>query len=174
MNWQKIRGISSLFALSIILTACQSSRLPTGLEIWNKILWFGTLGFIGFNDNPVAGFMRILVGILIFAILFELSRVVGLSRNIGITVSIILSLMTAVFIPGTVLAGIGTAYATFVSFVLIGLPVVGGLYALYRIPSTSRWWIFIKIVLILILIAILISVKDHALALSAIGGQTIG
>ena len=161
-----------LLLLSMFLVSCQQVGI-SGSEIWNKIIWFGSLGFLGATGNPMEGFMRILVITLVFAIFYELGGLVQLSPSIRTTVSLILAIMSGVFIPGTVLAGIGAAYGTLVALFLIGAPVVGGLYAIYRIPNTTRFHIFLRIVIILILLTILISVKIHALDLVNIGPQTI-
>ncbi len=161
-----------LLLLSMFLVSCQQAGI-SGSEIFNKIIWFGSLGFLGASGNPMEGFMRILVVVLIFAIFYELGGLIQLSSNIRTVVSLILAIMSGVFIPGTILAGIGAAYGTLVALFLIGLPVVGGLYAIYRIPNTTRFYIFLRIVVILILLTILISVKVHALDLVNIGPQTI-
>lgn len=163
-----------LFVISLFLVSCQEVGISAS-EIFNKLLWFGSLGFLGqYGGNPLDGFMRILVIILVFAIFYELGGISNLiSPNIRTVVSLILAIMSGIFIPGTVLAGIGAAYGTLVALFLIGLPVVGGLYAIYRIPNTRRFYIFLRIVVILILLAILISVKVHALDLTNIGPQTI-
>lgn len=161
-----------LLLLNMFLVSCQQAGV-SGSDIFNKILWFGSLGFLGASGNPMDGFMRILVIILVFAIFYELAGLLQLTSSIRTTISLILAVMSGVFIPTTVLAGIGAAYGTLVALFLIGLPVIGGLYAIYRIPGTRRFYIFLRIVIILILLAILISVKVHALDLVNIGPQTI-
>lgn len=163
MNRKKSVVILSLVVLSLLLVACTDRAGNITLKpVWDKIIEAGQLKFLGSSDNALVGFMRVLVAILVFALLFEASRLSGLSRNIGITVSIILAVMSAIFIPGNILAGIGGAYATVVAFMLLGVPVIGGFYALWRIPSTNRMWIALKIVVILLLLWILISIKTHA------------
>ncbi|MDO8656396.1 MAG: hypothetical protein Q7K45_04100 [Nanoarchaeota archaeon] len=156
----------------MFLVSCQQAGI-SGSDIWNKIIWFGSLGFLGATGNPMEGFMRILVITLVFAIFYELGGLLPVTPSIRMTISLILALMSGIFIPATVLAGIGAAYGTLVALFLIGAPVVGGLYAIYRIPNTTRFYIFLRIVIILILLTILISVKIHALDLVNIGPQTI-
>ena len=172
MMFQKGVRNGFLLLVSLFLVSCQEAGI-SGSEIFNKILWFGSLGFLGASGNPMDGFMRILVVVLVFAIFYELGGLVSLSPSIRTTISLILAIMSGVFIPTAVLAGIGAAYGTIVALFLIGLPVVGGLYAIYRIPGTTRFYIFLRIVVILILLAVLISVKVHALDLVNIGPQTI-
>ncbi len=138
--------------------------------IWDKILSVGSLQFLGITSggNALIAFMRILVAILVFALLFEASRLTGLSRNTGIVVAAILAIMSAIFIPGRILAGIGGAYATLIAFVLIGIPVIGGGYALIAIPGTSRGLILLRIAVILLLLWILISIKTHASSITGL------
>ena len=175
MQFKKGVVLSTLFSLGALLISCTSTGSISLIGIWNKILWFGTLGFLGYTaEPPMAGFMRIMIAVLIFAILFELANLTGfLSRNIAITIALILAIISAIFIPGAVLAGIGAGYATFVALVLVGLPVVGGLYLFFRLPTGTRAQRFIRFVVLLILLAILFQVKAHASALSAMGGMTV-
>lgn len=149
----------------LFLTACQSSTttFPTFTDIWQRILEIGSLGFINTPNNAEA-FMRIMVFILVFAILYEASRFTGFQTNIRAIITIIFAIISSIFMPAGVLAGIGIAYGTVVAFFLIGIPVLGGLYAIYAIPSNNRWQIGIKVAIITVLLAILIQVRNHALA----------
>ncbi|MAF99232.1 MAG: hypothetical protein CMH61_01335 [Nanoarchaeota archaeon] len=154
-------SILSLFTLFV--TSCA----PGGAfpNIWQKILDIGSLKFLGIaGGNGLVAFVRILIALLIFAILFEVGRRV-LNRNTAGIISGILAIISAIFIPGSILAGIGGAYATFFSIALIGLPVVGGLYLIWRIPGTSRGGIALRIVILTILLWILMGVRTHALAI---------
>lgn len=162
MNWKRAGVISLVLLLSILVVSCTTEPGPSFKDIWNKLLWFGSLGFLGENEFGLVGFMRILLVVLVFALLYEGSRVAGFSQNTGIVVSAILAIISVIFIPNAVLAGIGAAYATIVSIVFIGVPVVGGLLVFRMIPGNTRGEIFIRIIILLILLMILISVKSHA------------
>lgn len=157
-----------LLIISLFVVSCAPGQQLTLKSVWNDILSIGQLKFLLGNaapDNVIIGFMRLMVGILVFALLYEVSGLLGLSKNVRITVAVIISIMSLVFMPGAVLAAIGGSYATVVSLVMIGVPVVGGLYVIFRIPSTSRGLIFVKIVILLILLFVLINVRDQALTL---------
>lgn len=168
-SWKNGKVLVSLLVLSFFLLACtDQSGSITIKPIWDKIITVGQLHFLGSSDNALIGFMRILVAILVFALLFEGGRLLPLGRNAVIAVAAILAIMSAVFIPGNILAGIGGAYATVVAFVLIGIPIAGGGYALIAIPGTSRGWIALRIAVILLLLWILISVKTHALKITGL------
>ncbi|MEK6900647.1 MAG: hypothetical protein AABX05_05975 [Nanoarchaeota archaeon] len=154
------RLIPSLSLLSLTLTAC-SGQPPTLSGIFDKILWFGSLGFIGNNPDALVGFMRILLAILVFALLFEGGKVTGMNpRTVGIVAAII-AIISAIFIPDTVLVAIGAAYGTIVALVLIGVPVLGGLYAIWRIPGDTRPQILFKILILFLLLVILISINEQ-------------
>jgi hypothetical protein len=169
MNLKK-SGIGVLAALSSFLAACTSTAgsSPTlGIDIWKQVLWFGTLGFLGYTaEGPMVGFMRIAVLILVFALLYEGSRFLNfLGRNSRIVIALILSIISVVFIPGNVLAGIGAAYGTLVAFILLGSVIAGMGWAYMSIPSTSMGYRLLRIALLLVLLFILISVKQHATGL---------
>ena len=178
MNLKK-SGIGVLAALSSFLAACTSTAgaSPTGLDIWKSVLWFGTLGFLGYSaDGAMVGFMRIAVFILVFALLYEGSRFLGfLGRNSRIAIALILSLISVIFIPGNVLAGIGAAYGTLVAFILLGSVVLGMGWLYFSIPTTGAGYRLIRVAVLLVLLFILISVKQHAtgLLIPSIGGISL-
>lgn len=156
--------IFSLLLLSILLVSCSTTTPPPStFADWVK--YIGSMGFLDVvaanGGNTLVGFVRILVAILVFAILYEAAHLF-LSQNIAITISAILAIISAIFIPGPVLAGIGSAYATLFSLALIAAPVVGGLWAIWRIPGTTRAQIGLRIVILFILLWVLIAVKEHA------------
>ena len=163
--------------MSSFLAACTSTAgsASSGITIWNKILWFGTLGFLGYSaEGPMVGFMRIAVFILVFALLFEGSRFLNfMSRNGRIVIALILAIISVVFIPGNVLAGIGAAYGTLVALVLLGSVILGMGWAYMQIPTTSLGYRLIRIAVLLVLLFILISVKQPASGLLSLGPQTV-
>jgi hypothetical protein len=156
--------ILSLFVVSC--TSIDSSDDISAKGVWDDIISIGTLDFLD-DEDAIFGFVRLMVALLVFAVLFEVSALLGFSKNIRIVIATILAILPAIFIPNTILAAIGGTYALVVSFILIGVPVLGGGYALYRIPSTSRPLILLKISIILLLLWLLFIVKDHALELLA-------
>lgn len=156
--------IFSLLLLSILLVSCTTGGPSKSFKDW--VYDIGTLQVLGVTGagNTLVGFVRILVAILIFAILYEAAHLF-LSQNIAITISAILAIISAIFIPGGVLAGIGSAYATLFSLAFIAAPVVGGLWAIWRIPGNTRAQIGLKIVILFILLWVLVAVKTHAMAI---------
>ena len=163
-----------LFLVSILTVSCDSDSSDDGIdaeEIWKKVLSIGKLEWLGFTgESAIAGFMRILVAILVFAGLFELGRLTPMTPRIRGVIAGILAIISAVFIPGSILAGIGGAYGTITALVLIGIPLGIGGYALYRIPSDKSGQIIAKICIIIALMWILMAVKGHATDLLGAGG----
>lgn len=118
------------------------------------------------SENYLTGFMRLAVFLLVFTILFELAtRTAVLSRGAGAAIAAIISIISAIFIPGSVLAAIGVSYATIVSFILIGSVIVGGMVIVYLIPTTNLGFRILRIVLLLLLFWILSATVEHAQAL---------
>ncbi|MBS3139801.1 hypothetical protein J4479_02250, partial [Candidatus Woesearchaeota archaeon] len=119
------RVIRSLALMPLLfLTACQSSstNFPSFTDIWGRILGIASLGFLNTAANAEA-FMRLMVFILVFAVFYEASRLTQFQPNIRAVISLVLAIISAVFMPAGVLAGIGITYGTITAFVLIGVPV---------------------------------------------------
>ncbi len=159
-----------MLLLGVLLVSCsQSTGQLSGTEIWDTIIKLGSLEYFGVTGtNALVSFMRVLVAILVFAILFEVSHFLGFSRNARIALALILSVISSIFIPAEVLAGIGGAYATLISFVLIGTPLVAGMVAYFNIPHTTRGWIAVRMVILFLLLWILLAVKHHASAITGL------
>jgi len=170
MNQKRVLIGFSLLLLGVLLVSCsQSAGQVSGKDIWDTIIKLGSLEYFGLTGtNAVVSFMRVLVAILIFAILFEVSGLLNFARNVRIALAVILSVISSIFIPAEVLAGIGAAYATLISFVLIGTPLIAGLVAYFNIPHTTRGWIAIRMVILLLLLWILLAVKHHASAITGL------
>lgn len=179
MRWNKA-GVISLLLVVLLLVSCTPDPGPSASDIWQTILQIGSLGFLC-KDVPITIFgvsftvcnreeglislMRILIGILVFALLFMgTAAVPGLNqnRNISIAVAAILSVMSVIFIPESVLVGIGAAYSTLISVILIGAPIVGGLLLFRMIPGDSRFGLGVRIIILFLLIFVLTAVKNYA------------
>lgn len=126
----------------------------------------GGMGFLGLGaDSILVSFLRILIGVLVFILMFEASKALPFNPNARIAIAIIISIISIIFIPGEILAGISAAYATLVSIVLIGLPVGGGLYAFFMMPHTTRGEIVIRFAILAITLWVLFAIRTQALNL---------
>ena len=170
MRWTKV-GVISLLLVSLLLVNFVTAS-PPETSAWDTILEVGSLGFLcergwfGLGscdyENNLVALMRVLIGILTFALFYMgATQVPGLKeqRNIAITVSIILAIISVIFIPNAILKGIGAAYATLVAVIMIGAPVAGG-FILYRSMSDQHW--VVKVIVLVILLIILTLVKAAA------------
>ena|SRR3989344_1378219 len=172
MRWNKA-GVISVLLISLFLLSCAPSPGPTK-GIWDTILDLGSLEFLckdrvrADECNFVGGLvslMRILIGILIFALLYlGASAIPGLSnnRNIAITVCLILSVMSVIFIPTEVLVAIGASYSTLISVMLVAAPIVAGLLLFRAIPGDSSGGIVARIIILFLLIYALYLIKHYA------------
>lgn len=132
-------------------TTGDDSSLDIGGFI-SSVLDVGSLQFLGSPDNQFIGFIRILMAVLIFTLLYlGLSMIPGISRGIGITIGILLAAMVSVFMPADVLLAWGTSYATLFAFVIVFGPVIGLGTLLIFTPTPNRATAFVKLVSVLAL-----------------------
>src|SRR3989344_2843319 len=119
--------------------------------VWQTILSIGNLSFLGLSDGSVVvAFTRILIWILLFTIFFAAALLVLgpgsgggttfrtsnlLTRGQSGIVAGVIATIGTVFMPAQVLLATGAGWATFISLVLIGLPVVGVWWALMNWPA---------------------------------------
>ncbi|MDP3698268.1 MAG: hypothetical protein Q8R47_01640 [Nanoarchaeota archaeon] len=167
-------GVISLLLISLLLASCAPAPGPSA-GVWETILEIGSLGFLcergwfglgpcNYENNLVA-LMRVLIGILVFALLYMgTSAVRGLkeNRNIAITVSIILAIMSVIFIPDALLLAIGTAYATITLILLILLFLAPLILLFIIIPGDSRRNHLIRVFLLIALYLLLTGLKNTA------------
>jgi hypothetical protein len=146
--------------------------IPTVLaevDVFGKVLDFATLSAIDSADKLV-GITRILFGILLFTIYFALLTAVSGSgkelkflteRKHVMIISLILSLISAIFIPSTVLLVSGSGLAMLISVLLVGGPVLGMIYVMWKFPEedTKKSYI-VKLVLSAILLWVVYVMKD--------------
>tara|TARA_Y100000310_G_C20667471_1_gene808406 strand:- start:1672 stop:2196 length:525 start_codon:yes stop_codon:yes gene_type:complete len=171
----KKKWILFLFVLLAVLPVVLGGTLD---NVWNKILDFGRLDFLGISDGSlVTAFTRILIGIMLFTIFFaSLSTFVGgrigMNRGQSGVVAAILAIISAIFMPANVLLAVGAGWATAISLILVGGPVLGIGYVLWNLDkwleleSDTRGSVMFKLALCLILFWILSAMKYHVGKLS--------
>ncbi len=162
----------ALFLSGIPLVAAESSILG---GVWDKILYAGGLGFIGIESAAaVVGLVRLLVWIILFTILFAVMVGLGgsqgtapmkyFSRGQAGIIAAAVATITAVFLPADVLLATGAGWGTLIALLLIGLPVVGIAFLLWKIPwegEETKFTVLLKLVLSLLLLWILVAMKYH-------------
>jgi len=138
--------------LVVLLLVGSGSALALDIgEIVGDVFSIGALEFLFGSgaDSQFIGFMRIMLAILAFSILYMgLSLIPGMNRNTAVVVGIILSIISAVFTPASVLMAMGVTYGSLMSFIVIFGPLIGVLIILFVTP-TPWWGAIIKILVLL-------------------------
>lgn len=160
-----------LAILSVFLFSCAPSTTGSTFtmdKLGDLIAKIGTLGMLG-SEQAMIGFIRLCVFILIFALLFEAgTKLKILSRRIAGVIAFVLALISAVGMPAAILAGISGTYAFVFSLVLIAVPIVAALWAIYGpLPTVihGRALHLVRIIILIIALWILIWVKNQAVGL---------
>lgn len=166
--------LMSLLMALVSIPFVAAADFTTGVnDIWWKILSVGNLTFLGMSDGSVVvALTRILIGFLVFTILFAVITAFSLpgkkegtlgflNRGQAGVVAGIVAIIAAIFLPANVLLATGSAWAIAIAFLLIGGPIVGLFFLMYSIPNKTRGHIFLKFVLCLMLYWILSAVKYH-------------
>ncbi len=142
--------------LSLMLSALSAHFAAAAAEEpWDTVTKIITLQFmtnLGFSSivDPFEGLIRFLLLILLFSVLFKGAELLKLGRNISIVLAAVISIISVIFIPGTVLIAAAASYATLVSVVLLGIPIflMGFLYFMMK----EHPWIRVAIMAILIFV----------------------
>ncbi|MBU1111557.1 MAG: hypothetical protein ABIG93_01540 [archaeon] len=171
-----------LFSLLSLVSIPSVLAAPSIGSIWDTILRAGALEFLGVSSGYMVGaFIRILVWILIFTVFFAVLSAMGgdgkgggwgfkwLKKNQAIVVAAVLATISAVAMPVNVLLAISAGWATAVSLILLGLPVVGIGYFLMKWPGKDekgnnledRGTLFMKVVICALLLWILGAMQYH-------------
>ncbi|MBI2669395.1 hypothetical protein HYX14_06150 [Candidatus Woesearchaeota archaeon] len=168
---------SWLFLLTSILAIpfALADIAETLKNVWWKILSIGNLSFLGLSDGSVVvAFTRLLIWVFVFMVFF--AALVGLGKSgktSGIfsfltraqsgVIAAVIATITAVFLPGQVLLAAGVGWATIISLILVGGPIVGLWYLAWNWPEgeETKATLFIKLLLSILLFWILSAMKYH-------------
>ncbi len=106
--------------------------------------------------DPMEGFTRFILLILLFALLFRvLDSLLG--RGTAIAVALVVALMTVIFIPGTVLLAAASSYGTLFSLLLMLVPV-GIAVGAYWFLKDHPW---IRVVVLAVLLWLLYQMEAY-------------
>ena len=165
----KYRYLNFILLMSIMA----SSALAEASEVFQNIItlgWLSDLG-VGSTIDPLEGFVRILVGIALFAILFALSQKLdAIGKNVAIVISLVITLITMIFIPASVLLAAATSYATIFSVIILALPLGIGFWV-YFMMGENLW---IRGFIMGVLWFVLDEMKDHLNNLAQGAGGAFG
>lgn len=150
-------------------------------NVWQRILGIGSLDFIGVSAGQgVVALTRILIWLLMFTVFFATITALGaaskassakgiavfgfFSRGQAGVVAAVVATIAAIFLPPDVLLATGTGWATAVALLLIGGPIVGLAYLLYKIPGPgedTKATVFVKLIICLLLYWILSAMRGY-------------
>ncbi len=170
MNKKWVVVLFSLLSMPFVLA--EDSMLQS---VWFKFLSFGNLSFLGLSDGSiVVAFTRLLIWIFVFTVFFAVITQFGgrtgtvlgfLNRGQAMVVAFVIATITAIFIPAQVLLATGAGWATIVSLVLVGGPIVGIGFLIFRLPgmigTPGRGVLFLQFLLSILLLWILMVMKYH-------------
>ncbi len=80
-------------------------------------------GIIVSPIDPVEGFIRFLLLILLFTLVYKGAEMLSLGNNVSIVIGLVVSLITVIFIPSTIILATATTYGTLFSVIIAGLPI---------------------------------------------------
>src|SRR3989344_8756597 len=168
--------LSLLVLSSLVFSGCSSTAegsSPSAQDIFTNVITLGFLkdfGILKAPIDPIEGFTRVLLLILLFAILFKGAELLKLGRNVAIVIAAVFALLTTVFIPGTILLTIGASYGTVFSVILAGLPI-GLCFAAYFFLKDLHW---IKVLIMGLLWWVLSQMQTHMASMSGGYSSTFG
>ncbi len=131
--------ISLVFMMSLFanaVSAAEDNFLPEVIEDWATFLFVDLANMADSSDDAFIIYSKFLFFWLVFAVLFfGASKVFPDNKNITVTVSIILSLITIVMIPRSMMLFIFESYSVVISFVFGFLPFFIGFMLAHRVAS---------------------------------------
>jgi hypothetical protein len=164
-----------LLVLGTMLSPCVLAESDGIKGTISDILDIGRLEWLlgGSAENQLIGFIRIIIAILIFTMLYlglsVANNAMGgnaIPKNIAITIGILMAIVSAVFIPGEVLMMFGETYATIFSLIIIGGPILAILSLCFMTPTPGRGMAFLKFCAICFVIWLIDKITDWAAVLS--------
>jgi len=149
--------LSLLLVISMFLSGCGTGSTagggtgggssPAVMDIFTNIITLQFLtnwGITAGPINPVEGFTRMLIIILLFSLFFWGSMQLPFGKPIAVTVSLVLAIMTGIFIPGTLLLTIASTYGAVFSALLLAIPIVLLLLAFWFLKD----WPWIRVMIL--------------------------
>lgn len=148
---------------------------PLVERVAKTIVGIGNLRFLGFPDDVVVlGLTRLLIWVMLFTIFYAIMRAFSgkeqkgalsmFSKNQAIVIAAVVATIGAVFLPSVVLLATGIGWATLISLLLIGAPIVGIGYLLMTTPGKgkeTKATVVLKVLVCLILLWVLSAMKYH-------------
>ncbi|MBI2661881.1 hypothetical protein HYX11_00285 [Candidatus Woesearchaeota archaeon] len=129
-----------------------------------SITTFEFMTKIGYSSSgdPLEGFIRMLLVVLLFTVFFWAASL-ALPKGVSVVIALVISLISAIFIPGTVLVAIASSYGAVVSIAMLAIPV-GGLILGFFLLKNHHW---IRVVLAAITLWVALQINGHLFDISS-------
>ncbi len=164
-------GILLLLMVTSLFAMLPSASAVTAQQVIQSIITLDFLNAVGIlpagvTVNPIEGFTRFLLLILLFALLYKGTELLKLGNSVSVVIALVVSLLTVIFIPGTILLAAAASYGTLFSLTILSLPVLAGL-ALYFVLKDHPW---IRAVVMLLLLLTVNEVQKYVGSWSSSSG----
>jgi len=136
----------------LLISGCSSAANANDDNAFTKVITMQYLVDVGLLQSPISaleGFIRILLFITLFSIIFTVGKLV-LAPGPSVAVAAVISLMSTVFIPSSILVFASASYALIVSLILILIPV--GITVFLYFEVKKGWLRFLLLGLLLFLV----------------------
>lgn len=183
--------MKKMWWLAALLALPLASAAPGDIlqGVFDKILSIGSLKFIGISGT--VPFTRILIWILTFTLFFAVLISLGagknegtfkyLSRRLAMVVAAVLATISAIFLPAAAILAVGTGWATAVGLILIGTPILGLGYLLWKVPGKdengdskeTKGTVLFKLILSMLLFWILSAMNNEIRVVGAVPDATV-
>ncbi len=138
-------------------------------DVFGKISDFGSLEWLLGNtgEGRLVGFLRILIAIVTYSLIYmgitmlnDKVSSLEIPKGTAVTISVVMSIVSAIFMPGVVLMAIGAAYSSAIAFILLGSVIGAGLYLLYGTDTESKVMALSKLLGVLFLWWLIFNMED--------------
>ncbi len=113
---------------TLLLSQFVTAALPTGAGGWFTYIltfqWLADLGLSTTAVDPIEGFVRFLLFVTFFLVLFKAAQLLKLGTGTAVGIALVFSLIGMIFVPGSIIIAAAASYGTIFSLVILGLPVL--------------------------------------------------
>ena len=139
MSKKLIPIIASILAIPAALAATPAPVTFISDLFKNNLSWL----FVDFTAGAGSIFwLRVMIWIVLFAAFYALLtgfvKAFAGKKNISVTISMVMALISAIFIPDGILISIGKSYGITVTILLMGLPIGAAIYLMYIAFPTGK------------------------------------
>ena len=178
-NVKRFSLISSVMAmlLSVFVSATLLTTIQDG---WTNVLKISSLSFLtnttGGALGDLEGLLRLVVGILVFTILYAGSVTIAdfTNKNIRIALSAVLSILSVILMPGTILVAIAGSFSGFFGFIFLALPHAGIGWFFFKTKSETRGENAMKLGAALLGVFLAANIAKHTGSIGGLTGSSAG